>query len=86
VSFLISIDEFYRFRGCIHEHGTRRCNDYFVEIEYGVISDFTLKYLGPSVWNSLPVSFRVAGHPQQFKNRLKEYFLSFFGKGYVRGL
>ena len=62
-----TFNEFYRFRSSIHEHDTRRCDDLSVDIQNSVRSGFTLKYLGPSVWNLLPVSVRVAEHLPQFK-------------------
>ena len=67
--------EFYRFRSSVPEHDRRRCDNVVVEIENSVRSGFTLKYLGPSVWNSLPVRVRAAQHLSQFKKRLKEYLL-----------
>ena len=79
-----NFNDFYCFRSSVHEHDTRRSNNLVAEIENSVISCFTLKYLAPSVWNSLPVSVRQAEHLPLFKNRLKAYFLgnwSFFGGG-----
>ena len=67
--------EFYRFsRSSVHEHATRRCDNLVADMENSVRSDFTLKYIGPSVWNSLPVSVGVAEHLPQLK-KIKRVFL-----------
>jgi len=46
-----------------------------VDVQNSVRSGFNLKYLVPSVWNSLPVSVRETEHLQNFEKRLKEYLL-----------
>ena len=66
-----------------------------MDIQNSVRSGFTLKYLGPSLWNSLPVSVREAEHLPQFKKDKKvfveELVLIFFfilggiGVGYRTG-
>ena len=70
-----TFNEFYHFRSSVHGYDTRRCDDLIVDIQNSVRSGFTLKYHGPSVWNSLPMSVREVEPLPQFKKRLKEYLL-----------
>ena len=66
---------------------TRRCDNLVVDIHNSVRSGFTLKYVGPSVKNSLPVNVREAKHFPQFEKRLEEFLLGnifLLGGGGVR--
>ena len=46
-----------------------------IEHRQSTRAGFTIRYLGPSVWNVLPASIKAAEHLQQFKKRLKKYLL-----------
>jgi len=59
-------NKFYLFKSSVREH-YRKCDYLFVEVGNSVKFSFTSKNFGPSVWNSLPVSVRLAEHLPQFR-------------------
>ena len=66
---------FYQTNSDLHNYGTRHSSDIVVDLRHGTRSSFSIKHLGTSVGNELPVSIRAAEHVPQFKKKLKDYFL-----------
>ena len=59
----------------MHDYETRNSDDITIESRGTVRSAFTVKYMGPLIWNKLPVSIRMAEHLLQFKKKLKDHLL-----------
>ena len=66
---------FYQINSDLHNYGTRQSDNIVVDLRRGTRSSFSMKHLGPSVWNELPLIIRAAEHVPQFKKNLKDYFL-----------
>ena len=66
---------FYQINSDLHNYGTRQSDNIVVDLRRGTRSSFSMKHLGPSVWNELPLSIRAAEHVPQFKKNLKDYLL-----------
>ena len=65
----------YQINSDVHNYGTSHSSDIVVDLRHGNQSSFSMKHLGPSICNELPVSIRTSEHVTQFKKNLKDYFL-----------
>ena len=54
--------DYYCANSDIHEYDTRISNKWVIELKSSIRSGFSLQFLGAEVWNTLPVSIRVAEH------------------------
>ena len=52
-------------------NSTRNAKDFVIGHRSSTRYDFTIRYLGPNVWNSLPPSIRAVEHQQLFKIKIK---------------
>ena len=65
---------FYQINDDLHNYGTRQSDSIVVDLCRCTRSSFSMKHLGLSVWNELPLSVRVTEKVPQLKKNLKDYF------------
>jgi hypothetical protein len=59
----------------LHDHATRHASCYRSEYARLKIKQFSIKYLGPKIWNGLPVHISTLKSTSLFKNRLKKFLI-----------
>ena len=67
---------FYRENKSLHSYSTRNADNLVTEYRSGTRAGFSVRYIGPKVWNSLPVSIRAEEHLGLFKRKMKNFLLS----------
>ena len=67
--------KFYCLNSQVHDYKTRNSDDIAIESTGTVRSAFTVRYMGPLIWNKLPMSTRMAEHLVSFKKKLKDDLL-----------
>ena len=60
----------------IHSHNTRFRNNPRSEFQWLTISQRSINYLLPSVWNKLPPDIKLIESFRTFKNKVKEFIVS----------
>ena len=63
------LKKFYCLNSQVHDYETRNSDDIAIESTGTVRSAFTVRYMGPLIWNKLPVSIRMAEHLLSFKRK-----------------
>lgn len=61
-----------------HEHYTRNRDDLPANFQRLTGTQRSISYSGPQIWNSLPLGIRNLQTEKAFKNKLKDYLISFY--------
>ena len=59
----------------IYNYGTRRASRYRTHLYRTNLKQFTILYLGPKIWESLPVSVTRSSNLLSFKTKMQEFLL-----------
>ena len=59
----------------IHNYGTRRASYYRTHLYRTNLKQFTILYLGPKIWDSLPFSVTRSSNLLSFKTKMQEFLL-----------
>lgn len=59
-----------------HSHNVRNCDLFSIPYAHTNSRLFTVKFFGPRVWNSLPMTLRKITNLNEFKNKLKQFIIN----------
>ena len=60
----------------LHHHDTRIKNDLTLPLFKRSMSQFSIKYVGPKIWNQIPIDIKKAKSLYSFKKKMKIFLLS----------
>ena len=70
-----SFNNYFITGSSLHDHATRHASSYRSEYARLKIKQFSIKYLGPKIWNGLPAHISALQSITLFKNRLKKILI-----------
>ena len=73
---LLILQNFFQFTSDIHRYSTRQSSNLYVPRSRTNLCNFSIKYHGALVWNSIPQNIRCSPSLYVFKSKLKTYLIS----------
>ena len=59
----------------IHQHDTRHASQLVTETRRLTSSGFSIRFIGPKIWNYLPNTLRNANSLPEFKSKIKSFLM-----------
>ena len=69
-------DNYFALNRSAYDHNTRNSNDFHLEASQSSFGLRSIRHIGPTLWNSLPITLKVDKNVNSFKEKLYNYFIN----------
>ena len=66
---------YFTINNSVHHHHTRSSNDFHQESSQTSFGMRSLRNMGPTLWNSLPITLKAERNYNFFENKLRDYLI-----------